>query len=48
MFILNFSENQNEAQLLIHSTNINAVDENGNTALMLAAERGDDKNNFET
>lgn len=46
LFILYVPENENEAQLLIHSNNINAMDENGNSALMLAAERGDNKNCF--
>ena len=37
---MNNSGNENEAQLLLHKTNLNAVDENGNSAIMLAAERG--------
>lgn len=32
--------NENEIRPLIHSTIINSVDENGNTALLLAAEKG--------
>lgn len=31
----------NEVQILLSSTNLNAADENGNSALMVAAERGD-------
>lgn len=33
----------NEVQLLVSSVNLNAVDENGNSALMVAAERGKNK-----
>lgn len=38
---MNDPGNENEVQLLVHSSNINSVDENGNTALQLAAQRGD-------
>lgn len=43
VFILNDLGNENEVQLLVHSANLNAVDENGNSAVLLAAaEKGDD------
>lgn len=42
VFMLNDLGNENEVQLLVHSTNLNAMDENGNSALLLAAERGDE------
>lgn len=40
-FCIHYSGNENEVQLLVHSTNINAVDGKGNSALILAAQKGD-------
>lgn len=40
-FILNVSGNQKEAQSLLNSNKLSLADENGNSALILAAERGD-------
>lgn len=45
---MNDSGNENGFQLLVHSTNLNSVDENGNSAITLAAERGDNDINFHT
>lgn len=39
--------NENEVQLLLDSTNLIAVDEKGNSALLLAAEKGDNINDCE-
>lgn len=40
---MNVTGNENEFRTLFETgLNVNATDENGNTALMLAAERGDD------
>lgn len=46
-FTLNVPGNENEVQLLLDSTNLIAVDENGNSALLLAAEKGDNINDCE-
>lgn len=40
IYLLNNPGKENEALLLIHTINLNAQDENGNSALLLAAERG--------
>lgn len=41
-FMLNDLGNLNEIELFLHGSNLNAVDENsGNSAIMLAAEKGD-------
>lgn len=40
---INDSGNQNEVQRLVNGFNIDSVDGNGNTALILAAERGDEQ-----
>lgn len=40
ILLLNVSGNQQEAQALLDSNKLNAADENGNSALILAAERG--------
>lgn len=45
VFILNISGNQKEALLLLDSKKLNGVDESGNAALILAAERGINSSN---
>lgn len=43
IYLLNDLGNENEAERLVDNTNLNAVDESGNSALLIAADRGNKK-----